>query len=82
MIAIEIDNKSFYDCTKPEHKERTKARLTEMKELGMTECGFGQFGYKKIMSGLYIEKVWGYSDEDFKGYLDWVRELIEEKEGK
>jgi len=29
-----------------------------------------------------VEEDWGCSDEDFKGYLDWVRELIEEKEGK
>jgi hypothetical protein len=28
------------------------------------------------MSGLYIEKVWGYSDEDFTDYMDWVKGLI------
>ena len=31
------------------------------------------------MSGLYIEKVWSYSDEDFKGYMDWAKGLIAER---
>ena len=50
-----------------------------MAELGMEEVGIAQFGYKGIMSGLYIEKVWSYSDEDFKNYMDWAKELISSK---
>jgi hypothetical protein len=38
--------------------------------------GIAQFGYKGVMSGLYIEKVWSYSDADFKGYMDWAKGLI------
>jgi len=81
MKAIDINNELFYEYGKPEKEARTKARLTEMKEIGMEECGLGSFGYKRIMSGLYIEIVWSYTDEKFKSYLDWVRELIKEKEG-
>ena len=47
-----------------------------MAECGMEETGIASFGYKGVMSGLYIEKVWGYSDEDFKDYMDWAKDLI------
>ena len=74
-MEINIENKLFYD-----HKndERTKMRLLEMKELGMVEVGYGQFGVTNVMSGLYIERVWSYDDVKFDDYLDWVKELISE----
>jgi hypothetical protein len=50
-----------------------------MFEIGMTEVGYGQFGIVGLMSGLYIEMVWNYSDEDFKSYIDWVKSLILKK---
>ena len=77
-----VDDNDFYEHSKPELKERTKKRLTEMAELGMKETGLGSFGYENIMSGLYIEKVWSYSDENFKAYIDWVKELIKTKVNK
>lgn len=76
---IDIDNKDYYDHSKSEIEQRTKDRLTQIAESGMSEVGYGQFGVRDIMSGLYIEKVWNYSDEDFKSYMDWAINLIYEK---
>jgi hypothetical protein len=74
MPRFDIERKDLYEHNKP--KERTRKRLTEMAECGMEEIGIASFGYKGVMSGLYIEKVWGYSDEDFTDYMDWVKGLI------
>lgn len=74
---FDIEDETFYEYKKS--KYRTKKRLIEMAELGMKETGIASFGIEGVMSGLYIEKVWSYSDEDFKGYMDWVKELIKEK---
>ena len=71
---FDIERKDLYEYGKP--KERTRKRLIEMAELGMEETGIASFGYKGVMSGLSIEKVWGYSDEKFKDYMDWVKGLI------
>ena len=76
---FDIDNNDFYEHSKPELKERTRQRLTQIAELGMEETGIASFGYKGIMSGLYIKKVWSYSDEDFKDYMEWAKELISSK---
>lgn len=74
MININRSDLYLYDT--PELKERTKNRLTEMNDLGMEESGTASFGLVGVMSGLYIEKVWRYSDEDWKDYMDWVKSLI------
>lgn len=74
MPRFDIEREDLYEYNKP--KERTRKRLTEMAECGMEEMGIASFGYKEVMSGLYIEKVWGYSDEDFKDYMDWAKGLI------
>jgi hypothetical protein len=59
----------------PEVNERTEKRLNEIKEMGLVEVGTAQFGIPKVMSGLYIEMVWSYNDEEWKGYLEWVKAL-------
>ena len=74
MPRFDIERKDLYEYGKS--KERTRKRLIEMAECGMEETGIASFGYKGVMSGLYIEKVWGYSDEDFKDYMDWAKGLI------
>lgn len=74
MPRFDIGREDLYEFDKP--KKRTRKRLTEMAECGMEETGIASFGYKGVMSGLYIEKVWGYSDEDFKDYMDWAKGLI------
>lgn len=73
---FDVARHDLYDHTKPDVKERTKSRLKEMAELGMSEVGVAEFGYKGVMSGLYIERVWSYSNEDFNSYMDWARGLI------
>lgn len=77
--SININREEFYEWNKPDLKERTKNRLKEITDLGMTEVGVAQFGIKDVMSGLYIEMVWSYTDEEFKSYMDWVKSLIKEK---
>lgn len=72
-----IERSDLYEHNKP--KERTKKRLTEIANCGMQEVGIGEFGYKGVMSGLYIEKVWSYSDEKFKSYMNWVKSLLCQK---
>jgi len=76
-FLFDVDRKDFYlfRCS-DEIRERTRKRLVEIAECGMEECGVAQFGYSGAMSGLYIENVWDYSDEDFKSYMDWARQLI------
>lgn len=77
FLKFNIERSDLYEYDKP--KDRTRKRLIEMAECGMEETGLGLFGYKGVMSGLYIENVWNYSDEDFKDYLDWVKDLIKNK---
>ena len=74
MPRFDIEREDLYEYNKP--KERTRKRLTEMAECGMEETGIASFGYKGVISKKYIKKVWGYSDEDFKDYMDWVKGLI------
>lgn len=71
-----INRKDFYlyKCS-PEKEQETKTRLTELSDLGMKETGIASFGIPGIMSGLYIEMVWNYSDTDWKSYIDWVKEM-------
>ena len=74
---FDVNENSLYEHDKP--KERTQQRLIEIAECSMELVGYGEFGYKGIMSGLYIEKVWSYSDESFKDYMTWAKQLIKEK---
>lgn len=59
--------------------ERTKERLLLIESLGMEEVSIGQFGIPSLMSGLYIEMIWDYSDDDFNSYIEWVKILKKRK---
>lgn len=78
-FKFDVNRDDLYKNDDPELMKRTKKRLTEMAECGMEEVMTAEFGYKSVMSGLYIEYVWNKSDEDFKSYMDWVKNLIIEK---
>lgn len=73
---FDIDRPDLYEFNKP--RNRTRKRLIEIAECGMGEVGIAQFGYKGVMSGLYIEMVWNYSDESFNDYMEWAKGLIAE----
>jgi hypothetical protein len=73
---FDIEREDFYEYNKP--KERTRKRLTEIAECGMEEVMTAEFGYKNVMSGLYIEKIWSYSDKEFDDYMNWAKGLIKE----
>lgn len=67
----------YYEYGRDNLKERTKNRLIQIEEAGMSELGNYEFGVKGVMSGLYIEKVWEYSDKSFKEYMDWAISVIQ-----
>lgn len=75
-IKIDINQEGYYQYRKPELRERTRQRLTEIASCGMEEVGLGQFGYKDAISGLYIEMVWSYADKDFESYMNWAKTKI------
>jgi hypothetical protein len=79
-MEINIPNVLVY--TDQDKKERTEQRLKEIIGLGMTEVGYGQYGIKGLMSGLYIEMVWSFSEKDWTQYMDWVKELKKVKQNK
>lgn len=72
--------KDLYSTLNPEYNDRTQKRLNEIYSLGIQEVGLGEFGVKGIVSGLYIEKVWNYSDKDFNDYLNFVKDTVLEHE--
>ena len=71
MSEINIDDKTYYSSHL--NNDRTRKRLIEIKEIGMTNCGYGQFGLDGRVSGLYIEKVWGFDKEEWRNYIGWVK---------
>lgn len=73
---FDVNHEDLYRHDRPELKERTKARLIEMASCGLSIVGYGQFGHPGVMSGLYIEMVWSYSEKDFQEYMEWTRSLI------
>jgi len=77
MNKIDIDRKDLYEFDKP--TERTRKRLIELDKIGMTEVDAAQFGVKNIMSGLYIEMVWHYNDQQWDDYIQWAKDLIKNR---
>lgn len=73
---MNVDDKKWYGSALGYDNNLTRQRLIEIKECGMTEGGQASFKYEGAMSGLYIEKVWSYNDKDWKSYMDWVRDRI------
>lgn len=82
MNKIDVDNKHFYEYDKPENRDRTKKRLQELVDMGCEETGIASFGVKGVVSGLFIERVWSYSDERWTDYIEWMKSVINEKTEK
>ena len=74
--AFDINRQDLYNG---KFDERTRERLTDILNLGMREVMTAEFGVPGVMSGLYIERVWSYSDNEFADYLQWATDLIEQK---
>lgn len=79
-FEIDIDNKFNYENSKPQHHDRTRKRLQVLIDMNCIDFGNQQFGIKHVVSGLYIEKVWSMSDEDFNDYVDWMKGIIIKKQ--
>lgn len=71
MINIE-----YYVKMDRDNPERTRTRLQQIVDMGMIETGTASFGIKHVMSGLYIERVWHHTDEQWDDYIKWVHELM------
>lgn len=77
--AFDVNRRDFYTG---QFDERTRHRLTKILNLGMIEVSIAEFGFPGVMSGLYIERVWSYSDEEFLDYLEWANGLIQKSKNK
>lgn len=71
-----INREDFYDSRHPELRERIKHRLSTLQDKGLQEVGVAEFGITDVVSGLYIERVWHYSDEDFEEYMQFINGVI------
>lgn len=70
------ENKGFYKHNaSKDHTEQTQERLKEIEALGMEEIGIASFGIKGKHSGLYLEMIWNYSEEEWLHYINWVKTL-------
>ena len=76
-MPINIENESYY-CNR-ENEKRTKDRLIEIDKIWLSEVWIAEFWIPWIMSWLYIEKIWNYSDDDFESYIEWIKDLLKSK---
>ncbi len=76
-----VDDEDFYEYKDSNgNNERTNQRLIQIEEMGFVEVGTACFGIKDIVSGLYIEKVWQLSDEDWLDHIEWFKAVKKEKQ--
>ena len=78
MSEIKFENFVFSHMGE-ESNERTTKRLQQLIDMGCEETGNASFGYEEAFSGLYIERVWEYSDERWDDYIGWAQGLINKK---
>lgn len=62
-----------------ESNERTTKRLQELIDMGCEETGNASFGVRGKVSGLYIEKVWRFTDEEWTNHINWMKSVIARK---
>lgn len=79
-MEIDVDEKDYIEFGKPELKERTRDRLSQMKDMGMVAFHNAQFGVEGLLSGIWLEYVWADSDEDWDSRMEWAESLIEKVE--
>lgn len=65
----------YYRHGSYKHNLQTFNRLKVISSIKMDQVGVAQFGFKGVMSGLYIEKVWSFTDEEFEDYINWALSL-------
>lgn len=73
-----LGNVNYYPYfSKEENREEIKDRLATIWDMGLSDLGNGQFGIKDVMSGLYIEMIWRYTNKEFTDYMEWTKDLID-----
>lgn len=73
-----VHNESYYEFGKD--KTRTRERLKLIWDLGFTEVGIAHFGIKGSVSGLYIEKIWNETDQEFYSRIEWMKSCTKQLE--
>lgn len=74
-MGINIKNPTYYSFSYDVDNDVTEERLKQLNSLGCESVGFGQFGIPNVFSGLYVEKVWSYTDEQWDDYIEWFTNL-------
>ena len=64
-------NPTYYSFDINIDNELTEERLKQLSSLGCKEVGFGEFGINGVFSGLYLEKVWNYTEVEWNEYIKW-----------
>lgn len=70
---------NIYYCNDADSDKITEQRLFQIWKLGLKAMGYGQFGINNVMSGLYIEMIWNYSEKQWDDYIEWIKQLKNEK---
>lgn len=76
-MEIDIGRKDYYGRDAAINK-RTKNRLIQLKEIGLKDLALATFGIKDVVSGLYIEKVWCQTIDEWNGTIKWLKQLIDQ----
>jgi hypothetical protein len=77
---ININNTNYYKYKgDAEMFERTKKRLNQLIEMGMEDVGVAEFGVRGVVSGMYVERVWSYDEQQWNSYIKWADMLIKRK---
>ena len=58
---IDINKEEYYKI--PHEKETTRFRLMQLNEMGLSEISEGEFGIPDVISGLFVENLWNWSDK-------------------
>jgi hypothetical protein len=78
---LDVHRPDLYPFVKLTHVDRDARileRLIQVADLGMEESGNYHFYIKGVFSGLYLELIWNYTDQEWKSYIHWVTTVIED----
>jgi hypothetical protein len=76
-LSIDIHKEEYYPFeANLDGRRIIRERLQQLAALGLEQVAPGQFGIDGVMSGLYIERVWNFSHQEFSEYVEWIKEKV------